>query len=563
MTQVFEDGEHPIAYVSRSLTAPEINFSVSEKELLAVKWCIKKLRPYLEGYSFTVISDHHSLKWLHNLKDPSGRLARWALDLQQWDFKIIHRKGSLSDLPDALSRYQEQLASLETVKDPWYIRRVQDVQDKPWLFPDWRVEGNYLYIHRYDPLIDPVTDDEYNWRLVVPEEWRQRILKECHEATTSAHFALDKCYDRIIRDYYWPGVYYDTRNYIRTCTDCQRHKSLQTGPQGLMGRRIVERPWVVCCADCMEFPASKRQNKYLLVFQDLFTRWVELIPLRKADGKAIARAFEDLVLFRWDIPFYLLTDNGSEFDNQHVRGVLQEYGVKLITAPPYHPQANPCERTNRTLKTMIKTYLGEDHRNWDQHLPEFRYAINSATQATTRVSPAFLNHGWHPRQIKSLRRQVEQEDNPVIETLDPAFWSERMKRLNHLRDYVIKFIDKAQSRQKKNYDKGRRDIQYEIGDWVVRETQVLSNAAKHFSAKLAPNYEEPVRIVKILSPVVYEVETISGSRIPKVHVSQLKPFHPRDTDSAPPENNINPDVYVSSESPDHRRRNPVRSCRQK
>ncbi|CAB0043172.1 unnamed protein product [Trichogramma brassicae] len=51
-----------------------------------------------------------------------------------------------------------------------------------------------------------------------------------------------------------------------------------------MTRRVVDRPWAVVAADMMEFPRSKNQNKYLLVFQDLFTRWIEIVPLRKANG---------------------------------------------------------------------------------------------------------------------------------------------------------------------------------------------------------------------------------------------------------------------------------------
>lgn len=86
----------PIAYISRVLTAAEKNYTTSEKECLTVLWSIQKLRPYVEEYTFTVVTDHSALKWLRNLKDPTGRLARWALAMQQWDFTIVHRKGALN-----------------------------------------------------------------------------------------------------------------------------------------------------------------------------------------------------------------------------------------------------------------------------------------------------------------------------------------------------------------------------------------------------------------------------------------------------------------------------------
>ena len=69
-----------------------------------------------------------------------------------------------------------------------------------------------------------------------------------------------------------------------------------------MGKRVVERPWAVVAADMMELPRSSNQFKHILVFQDLFTRWIELKPLKSADAKAVSSAFEELILFRWETP---------------------------------------------------------------------------------------------------------------------------------------------------------------------------------------------------------------------------------------------------------------------
>ena len=165
------------------------------------------------------------------------------------------------------------------------------------------------------------------------------------------------------REYFWPGVYRDVYEFVHTCETCQRYKSSQQSPQGLLGKKVVERPWSIVAADMIELPKSKGQYKYVLVMQDLFTRWIELKPLRKADGKAVARALEELIFFRWETPEYLLTDNGTEFVNQALTKTLEEYGIQHVTTPPYHPQANPVERSNRTLKTMIATFVDGNHRN--------------------------------------------------------------------------------------------------------------------------------------------------------------------------------------------------------
>ena len=100
-----------------------------------------------------------------------------------------------------------------------------------------------------------------------------------------------------------------------------------------MGGRVIERPWAVVASDLMEFPQSKGQYKYVVVFQDLFTRWVELRPLRRATGKNVAAALEELVCCRWGTPDYFLTDNGKEFDNKDLARTLEAYGVTRVTTP--------------------------------------------------------------------------------------------------------------------------------------------------------------------------------------------------------------------------------------
>jgi hypothetical protein len=136
LTQYVDGGDYVIAYASRSLTKPEQAYSTTEKE--CVVWGIEKMRPYLEGYRFSVLTDHQSLKWLQAIKNPAGRLAQWAIFLQQHDFDIRYRKGALNRVADTLSR---QLAATEDETTPedlfaledapggnWYNRMRQEVQ---------------------------------------------------------------------------------------------------------------------------------------------------------------------------------------------------------------------------------------------------------------------------------------------------------------------------------------------------------------------------------------------------------------------------------------------------
>ncbi|XP_039309078.1 protein NYNRIN-like [Solenopsis invicta] len=237
-------------------------------------------------------------------------------------------------------------------------------------------------------------------------------------------------------------------------------------------------------------PTSRSGHAYLLVMQDLFTKWIECCPLRKATGRRIREAIEEMVIFRWGTPRVLLTDNGTEFLNRDLRAMSEQYGIYQTTVPPYHPQANPVERVNRVLKTMITAY------------PR-------------------LSYGREPLPV-GLHR--EQDDVGVeIEEANPVEWREHMGKMGALREWVAENLEAAQERQSKYYNRHRREVTFNVGEQVLKRYHVLSAGAQHFSAKLVKKFHGPFIIRRILSPVVYELADLTGGKVVgKVLVKDLK-----------------------------------------
>ena len=115
LSQVQEDGsEKEIAYASRLLSRAERRYCVTRRELLAVVYFIHQFRPYLLGKQFTLRTDHGSLTWLMNFKEPEGQLARWLEKLQEYDMKIVHRRGRKHSNADAMSRLPCQQCGRES-----------------------------------------------------------------------------------------------------------------------------------------------------------------------------------------------------------------------------------------------------------------------------------------------------------------------------------------------------------------------------------------------------------------------------------------------------------------
>jgi hypothetical protein len=107
LQQEFEDGRHPVMFISKKFSGAECNYAVIEKECCAIVWAVKMLWVYLEGKEFTVISDHAPLQWLYRKKTSNQRLLRWSLILQEFKFSISHIAGKANIVADALSRCDE------------------------------------------------------------------------------------------------------------------------------------------------------------------------------------------------------------------------------------------------------------------------------------------------------------------------------------------------------------------------------------------------------------------------------------------------------------------------
>ena len=116
--QIVDGKEVVIAYAGRDLNHVERNYSTTEREALAVIDGVKRFQPYLYGHKFTIHTDHSALKWLMSMQDPTGRLARWSLLIQQFDFDIVYRPGKTNGNADALSRRHYGTCNLNALDVP-------------------------------------------------------------------------------------------------------------------------------------------------------------------------------------------------------------------------------------------------------------------------------------------------------------------------------------------------------------------------------------------------------------------------------------------------------------
>lgn len=156
------------------------------------------------------------------------------------------------------------------------------------------------------------------------------------------------------------------------------------------------------------------------------------------------------------------------------------------------------ERVNRTLKSMISAFVEDNHKSWDHYLPKFRFALNTAVQESICMSPAELHLG---RKMRSLLDKLLHGRDLLPS--DPSY--DVVHQLSQLQRKAKENCKKAQTRQLRNYNKSRQDVLFQEKDRVWIRNFPQSSAQRSFSAKLAPKWKGPYRIIQQLGPLNYRV----------------------------------------------------------
>ncbi|KAG5871690.1 hypothetical protein JTB14_026970 [Gonioctena quinquepunctata] len=289
----------------------------------------------------------------------------------------------------------------------------------------------------------------------------------------------------------------------RTCVVCLAQKPEQKAPAGLLsGRPNICKPWETISIDVVgPLPKSSSGHCYILSISDYFSKFCLFFPMRAANSKTIIKLLEDNVFLLFGVPRTVIMDNGKPFVSHDMRKLLEFYGVRAIRTPFYHSQANPCERQHRTVEVMLRSYIQNNHRHWDQVLQKAACAIRTSLHESTGKTPYFTNFG--------KEMCVHGKDHAILDRLPDAIPSQTLENSSeHFRKIfkdVRNRLDKAFEKGRHRYNLRHRDIQYKVGDKVWRKGHFQSKAAQYFSAKLAPRFIGPFTVHKKVSPWAYEL----------------------------------------------------------
>nr|CAE03662.3 OSJNBa0042N22.4 [Oryza sativa Japonica Group] len=502
----------------------EGNYPTHDLELAVVVHALKIWRHYLIG-------NRCERRWLELIKD--------------YDMGIHYHPGKVNVVVDALSRkcycnvaWVEELCG-EVQRDLEHLNLgivehgfVAALEAQPTLVEQVRIA------QASDPEIAELkknmrvgkargfTEDEQGtiWmgeRLCVPEnkELKDLILTEAHQTQYSIHPGSTKMYQDLKEKFWWVSMRREIAEFVALCDVCQRVKAEHQRPAGLLlSLQIPEWKWEEIGMDFITgLPRTSLGHDSIWVIVDRLTKVAHFIPVHTTySGKRLAELYLARIMCLHGAPKKIVSDRGSQFTSKFWQKLQEELGTRLNFSTAYHPQTDgQTEQVNQILEDMLRACALDFGGAWDKSLPYAEFSYNNSYQASLQMAPFEALYGRRCRTLLFWDQTAERQ----------LFGTEVLNEAEEKVRAVRERLRIAQSRQKSYVDNRRRELAFEVGEYVyLRVTPLRGVHRFQTKGKLAPRFVGPYRVLECRGEVAYQLELPSNLfGIHNVfHVSQLK-----------------------------------------
>ena len=556
LSQEYGGKDRPIAFFSRTLRGPELNYATFEKEGLAVKSALNKWRFYLLGYPVTVQTDNAPIISLLRSRECSGRIGRYLPTILEYNPSFIHVPGKDNFVADYLSRFDqipendsegddqipktEENIRQEANKDytennedekhvcalevfqPWTLEELKAAQrdsgwtkdiiimledpsaPKPVHLRDYHLDRDILFTRR----------NKEGTKLCIPPKLKEKALELIH-VHLGKHEGINRSSDRAEKEFTWPSMRKDVEKYVKQCRICLTYKPSNLPRAVLRAYPEVAGPFERVAMDLMgPLPRTSSGKTFIFVATDVFSHWTEIVPLQDKSTWRVAKAFTDSIINRHGAVKQILTDGGSEFKSELMSHICKRMGVNKLQTSAYHPSSNGLvERINAQVGNTLRCITQENPRDWDSFLPQVQFALNSAHHGGIGDSPYFILYGRDPPlplpELYGIPCQLNMPEN----------MPDRLQRYKICYDKVRECYKKAFTKYSTYHNRSSRDKKITLGDLVFVKMPRPVGKMRKFKKR----FKGPYRVTKVLpNGTTFKLKCLVTNKTLSRHMDSLK-----------------------------------------
>jgi transposase InsO family protein len=353
-----------------------------------------------------------------------------------------------------------------------------------------------------------------------------QLLDDIHSGICGSHSSWRSIVGKAFRHgFYWPTAKDDAVQVVTRCKDCQFFQKQTTKHANPLRPIDLSWPFAIWGIDIVGIlPKAPGGFKYLFVAIDTFTKWIEAMPVANISQEAAVKFLKSIV-FRFGVPRWVITDNGTQFRSAKFERCCADFGIQHDVSSAAHPQTNgQVERANGLIIQGMKTRMFKDleakGRNWEKELPSVLWALRTNTSRATRDTPFHLVYGSDavlPPEVflQSARvSQFNEADQREARELDATLLEEERNR-------ALANVQKYQEALKRHYNKSVVARTIEVGDLVLKKDIRTKN--KH---KFSSPWEGPFIVVEIAAPGAYVLAEVEGALLPSTwNADQLRKYY--------------------------------------
>ena len=284
-------------------------------------------------------------------------------------------------------------------------------------------------------------------------------------------------------------MYSDVEHWIRGCTHCSQRKGSRSKYKAPLHPIPAREPWdQVACDVIGPFPATLSGNKYIVVFQDIFTAWPEAFATSNINAVIIVQLLLDNIILRYGAPRTFLTDRGTNFLSKLINELCKMVNTKKINTTPYHPECDGMvERFNGTLVKTLSMYVSDHQKDWDVHIKAALFAYRISVNSSRGELPYFLLFGREPRLPPDITFYTPKEvSHTVLEYRN--LLAIRIKLAHEL---ARSKLQKAQLQNKLYYDRDAKEPTFKEGEKVwIHNKERKQGLSPKLQTKLQGPYQK-------------------------------------------------------------------------